>query len=99
MVTGRAHIKGHSLSHGPGRAAAERRKVFLLLLHLQHQDQAGILLPQVVQQEDHEVVDDVGLVTLPASVYIDGDAGVLQCNPLEGQKGRLSGARRLKGSS
>lgn len=40
------------------------------------------LVSQVVEQEDHEVVDDVCLVALPARVHVDGNAGVLQRNPL-----------------
>lgn len=40
------------------------------------------LVSQVVEQEDHEVVDDVCLVALPACVHVDGNAGVLQRNPL-----------------
>lgn len=72
------------LSHGPGRAAAEGRQVRLLLLHLQHQDQTGILVAQEVEQEDQEVVDDVGLVALPAGVHVDGQAGIPQSQPLGG---------------
>lgn len=56
--------------------------MLLLLLHLQHHHQAGILVLQEVEQEGHEVVDDVGLVALPAGVHVDGNAGVLQGDPL-----------------
>lgn len=70
------------LSHWPGRAAAERGQVFLLLLDLQHQHQARILIFQVVEQEGHEVVDDIGLVALSACVHVNGYTGVFQCNPL-----------------
>lgn len=64
------------LSHGPRRAAAQRRQVRLLLLDLQHQHQARVLVAEEVQQEDQEVVDDVGLVALSARVHVDGQAGV-----------------------
>ena len=60
--------------------------MFLLLLDLQHQRQTGILVPQVVEQEDHEVVDDISLIALSAGVHINGYAGVLQCNPLHGRE-------------
>lgn len=50
--------------------------MFLLLLDLQHQYQAGILIFQVVQQESHEVVDDVGLIALSTCVHINGNTGV-----------------------
>jgi len=56
--------------------------MFLLLLHLQHQHQTGILVPQIVEKEDHEVVDNIGLIALSTCVYIDGNAGILQRNPL-----------------
>lgn len=66
------HIsKGNLLSHGPGRAAAKRGQMSLLLLGLQHGHQAGVLILQVVQQEGHEVVDDVGLVALSARVHVN----------------------------
>lgn len=76
------------LSHWPGWAAAERGQVFLLLLHLQHQHQAGILILQEVQQEGHEVVDDVGLVALSACVYVNGYPWVFQSNPLQNKKNK-----------
>lgn len=60
--------------------------MFLLLLHLQHLHQAGVLLLQVVQEEDHEVVNDVGFIALSARVHVDGDAWVLQGNPLEPER-------------
>lgn len=50
----------------------------LLLLHLQHEHQAGVLVTEEVEQEHQEVVDDVGLVALPAGVHVDGQAGVAQ---------------------
>lgn len=56
--------------------------MFLLFLDLQHQHQAGVLVPQIVQQEDHEVVDNIGLVALSARVHINRYAGILQRNPL-----------------
>lgn len=56
--------------------------MLLLLLHLQHQHQTGILVSQKVEKEDHEVVDDIGLIALSTCVYIDGNVGILQCNPL-----------------
>lgn len=56
--------------------------MFLLLLDLQHHHQAGILVSQEVEQEGHEVVDDVGLITLSARVHVNGNAGVFQGNPL-----------------
>ncbi len=68
--------KGHSLSHWPGWAAAKRGQVFLLLLGLQHRHQARVLIFQVVEQEGHEVVDDVGLIALSACVHINGYTGV-----------------------
>lgn len=71
------------LSHGPWRAAAEWGQVWLLLLDLQHQHQAGVLVTEEVQQEHQEVVDDVGLVALPASVHVDGQAGIAQSQPLD----------------
>lgn len=55
----------------------------LLLLDLHHQSQAGVLVPQVVEQEDHEVVDHKGLVAFSARVHINGYAGVLQGYPLQ----------------
>lgn len=61
--------------------------MFLLLLDLQHHHQAGIPVSQEVEQEGHEVVDDVGLVTLSARVHVDGNAGVFQGNPLRDRKG------------
>lgn len=70
------------LSHGPRRAAAERRQVRLLLLDLQHEHQTGVLVAQEVQQKDQEVVDDVGLVALSARVHVDGQAGVAERQPL-----------------
>lgn len=76
-----------SLSHGPRRAAAQRRKVRLLLLDLQHEHQAGVLVAEEVEQEDQEVVDDVGLVALPARVHVDGQAGVSEREPLD-KKGK-----------
>lgn len=63
--------KGNILSHWPGRAAAKRGQMSLLLLGLQHRHQAGVLVFQVVQQEGHEVVDDIGLVALSARVHIN----------------------------
>lgn len=53
---------------------------------LQHHHQAGILVFQEVEQEGHEVVDDVGLVTLPARVHVYSYTGVFQCNPLRVKK-------------
>lgn len=76
------------LAHGPRRAAAQRGQVWLLLLHLQHQHQAGVLVTEEVEQEHQEVVDDVGLVALPARVHVDGQAGVPQGQPLRGVQGR-----------
>lgn len=70
------------LSHGPRWAAAQWRQVRLLLLHLQHEHQAGVLVTEEVQQEHQEVVDDVGLVALTASVHVDGQAGVAESEPL-----------------
>lgn len=67
---------GNLLSHRPGWAAAQGREVFLLLLDLEHQHQAGILIFQVVQQKGHEVVDDVGLIALSTRVHVNGDIGV-----------------------
>lgn len=72
----------HVLSHRPRWAAAQWRQVWLLLLHLQHEHQAGILVTEEVQQEHQEVVDDVGLVALPACVHIDGQAGIAESEPL-----------------
>lgn len=66
----------------------------LLLLGLQHGHQAGVLILQVVQQEGHEVVDDVGLVALAARVHVDGEAGVPQGQPL-GDEGRGLGRGKL----
>lgn len=61
----------------------------LLLLHLQHKHQAGVLVAEEVQQEHQEVIDDVGLVALPACVHIDGQIGIPQGQPLKGgEKGR-----------
>lgn len=74
------------LSHGPWRTAAQRRQVRLLLLDLQHQHQAGVLVAEEVQQEDQEVVDDIGLVALSARVHVDSQAGVPQREPL-GKRG------------
>lgn len=62
----------------------------LLLLHLQHEHQAGVLVAEEVEQEDQEVVDDVGLVALPARVHVDGEAGVSQRQPL-GKRVLMSG--------
>lgn len=76
----------HSLSHWPWRAAAERGKMLLLLLDFKHQHQAGILVLQVVKQERHEVVDDICLIALSASVHINCYIGVFQCNPLKERK-------------
>lgn len=70
------------LSHGPRWAAAQRGQVWLLLLHLQHEHQAGVLVTEEVEQEHQEVVDDVGLVALPARVHVDGQAGVAESEPL-----------------
>lgn len=70
------------LSHGPRWAAAQRGQVWLLLLHLQHEHQAGVLVAEEVQQEHQEVVDDVGLVALPARVHVDGQAGIAESEPL-----------------
>jgi len=39
-------------------------------------------VPQIVEKEDHEVVDNIGLIALSTCVYIDGNAGILQRNPL-----------------
>lgn len=64
-------LKGNILSHWPGRAAAQRGEVSLLILGLQHGHQAGVLILQVVQQEGHEVVDDIGLIALSACVHIN----------------------------
>lgn len=71
------------LSHGPWRAAAERWQVWLLLLDLQHEHQAGVLVTEEVQQEHQKVVDDVGLIALPACVHVDGQTGIPQSQPLE----------------
>lgn len=60
--------------------------MLLLLLDLQHHHQAGILPFQVVEQESHEVIDDVGLVALSACVHINGYTGVFQRDPLEAGK-------------
>lgn len=76
------------LSHGPRRAAAEWRQVGLLLLDLQHEHQAGVLVTEEVQQEHQEVVDDVGLVALAARVHVDGQAGIAQSEPLDGAEQR-----------
>lgn len=62
--------------------------MFLLLLVLQHHHQAGILVFQEVEQEGHEVVDDVGLITLSACVHIYSYSGVFQCDPLRVKKKR-----------
>lgn len=70
------------LSHGPGGAAAEGGQVRLLLLHLQHQHQARVPVAEEVEQEHQEIVDDVGLVALPARVHVDGQAGIAQGQPL-----------------
>lgn len=70
------------LSHGPRWAAAQRRQVWLLLLHLQHEHQAGVLVTEEVQQEHQEVVDDVGLVALSTCVHIDGQARIAESEPL-----------------
>lgn len=56
----------------------------LLLLDLHHEDQAGVLVTEEVQQEDQEVVDDVSLVTFPTGVHVDGQVRVAQRHPLEG---------------
>lgn len=61
----------------------------LLLLHLQHQDQARVLVAQEVEQEDQEVVDDVGLVALPAGVHVDRHARVPQGQPLDRDRDRV----------
>lgn len=71
------------LSHGPRWAAAQRGQMWLLLLDLQHEHQAGVLVTQEVQQENQEVVDDVGLVALPARVHVDGQVGISQSQPLK----------------
>lgn len=76
------------LSHGPGWAAAQRGQVWLLLLDLQHEHQAGVLVAEEVQQEHQEVVDDVGLVALPARVHVDGQTGIPQSQPLDSGEGR-----------
>lgn len=70
------------LSHGPRWAAAQRGQVWLLLLHLQHEHEAGVLVAEKVQQEHQEVVDDVGLVALPARVHVDRQAGIAESEPL-----------------
>lgn len=62
--------------------------MFLLLLVLQHHHQVGILVFQEVKQEGHEVVDDVGLVTLPARVHVYSYTGIFQCDPLRVEKKR-----------
>lgn len=61
--------------------------MLLLLLDFQHQHQAGILVLQVVQQERHEVVDDVCLIALPACVHVNCYVGVFQGNPLKERRG------------
>lgn len=60
--------------------------MFLLLLDLKHHHQAGILVFQEIEQKGHEVVDDVGLVTLSARVHINGNARVFQGDPLRMEK-------------
>lgn len=57
--------------------------MWLLLLDLQHEHQAGVLVTQEVQQENQEVVNDVGLVALPARVHVDGQVGISQGQPLK----------------
>lgn len=61
--------------------------MFLLLLDLEHHHKAGILVFQEVEQEGHEVVDDIGLVTLSARVHVNGNAGVFEGDPLRVEKG------------
>lgn len=60
--------------------------MFLLLLDLEHHHKAGILVFQEVEQEGHEVVDDIGLVTLSARVHVNGNAGVFEGDPLRVEK-------------
>ncbi len=79
------------LSHGPWRAAAQRGQVWLLLLDLQHEHQARVLVTEEVQQEHQEVVDDVGLVALSARVHIDGQVGIPQSQPLHRTEGSRAG--------
>lgn len=67
----------NSLSHGPRWATAKWGKMLLLLLDLQHEHQTGILVPQVVEKEDHKVVDHISLVALSTCVYVDGNVGIL----------------------
>lgn len=81
------------LSHRPRWAAAQRRQVWLLLLHLQHEHQAGVLVTEEVQQEHQEVVDDVGLVALPACVHVDGQAGIAESKPLVDNAGTRTRSR------
>lgn len=57
--------------------------MWLLLLDLQHEHQAGVLVAEEVQQEHQEVVDDIGLIALPARVHVDGQTGIPQSQPLE----------------
>lgn len=54
----------------------------LLLLDLQHEHQAGVLVTKEVQQEHQEVVDDVGLIALPACVHVDGQTRIAESQPL-----------------
>lgn len=64
--------------------------MWLLLLDLQHEHQAGVLVAEEVEQEDQEVVDDVGLVALPARVHVDSQARVSERQPLD-KRGNDSG--------
>lgn len=70
------------LSHGPWWAAAQWGQVRLLLLDLQHEHQAGVLVTEEVQQKHQEVVDDVGLIALPACVHVDGQTRIAKSQPL-----------------
>lgn len=70
------------LSHGPWWAAAQWGQVRLLLLDLQHEHQAGVLVTEEVQQEHQEVVDDVGLIAFPACVHVDGQTRIAESQPL-----------------
>lgn len=57
--------------------------MWLLLLDLQHEHQAGVLVTEEVQQEHQEVVYDVGLIALPTCVHVDGQTGIPQSQPLD----------------